>query len=362
MAYYDNIKTRIDYLRLAASEQPASFSVLAGELNCQTAASLWGREHLFACRVVCSSETDFLPLLAGFMPSDMDTNLHPRITNLIAGPGVENSELNTMTEPEIIQSYENGGIGYIWAALAPLLRSTGGPAEKLDRPSRARMPRRPSTGGSSRGSIGYVENPAKPLAEDFTVRLLSCMIRSVLNYAQPSNKGAPFLQYRDERLGYTYAYRGKRFEAIDDGGIQLMSPDSSLQVALLEAKRSFQVIDEGHPTVSDEFLGQVVGEALAARRSGGLITRENVVSILAVGHYVKFIHLSMPDEFNKEFDSIEPTERNASLDTYLHIFPTKWFNVATSTGRKHVVRHLLALIAWADGLYQEQTEDDPMDD
>lgn len=44
--------------------------------------------------------------------------------------------------------------------------------------------------------------------------------------------------------------------------------DNSFQVAILEAKRGFQEVDEGVSTISDELLAQVVGEALALRLSG----------------------------------------------------------------------------------------------
>lgn len=60
----------------------------------------------------------------------------------------------------------------------------------------------------------------------------------------------------------------KGFEAIDNGGVQVMYSDNSFQVAILEAKRGFQEVSEGVLTISDELLAQVVGEALALRLSG----------------------------------------------------------------------------------------------
>lgn len=60
------------------------------------------------------------------------------------------------------------------------------------------------------------------------------------------------------------------WEAIDDGGVHIIGEprSTSIQVAILEAKRTFQQIIDGKPMVSDDLLGQVTGEALALRISG----------------------------------------------------------------------------------------------
>jgi hypothetical protein len=118
--------------------------------------------------------------------------------------------------------------------------------------------------------MGYTEALSAPLVEDSTVRLASSFIRCILNYAQPDNKETPFIHYRDERLTHTYQTGANlALQAIDDGGIQLQAVGTGqiLQVALLEGKRTFQVIVDGRPCVSDQVLGQLVGEALALQRS-----------------------------------------------------------------------------------------------
>lgn len=127
-------------------------------------------------------------------------------------------------------------------------------------------PERPDTASSAPSSIEYMERSSAPLVKDYTVRFLSCLIHCVLNYSQSIAKEGPFIQYRDERLGYTYNSGARKgFEAIDDGGVQLEWPRNKRQVALPEAKRSFQDITNGRPTVSDKLLGQIVGEALASK-------------------------------------------------------------------------------------------------
>src|SRR5271155_146087 len=113
----------------------------------------------------------------------------------------------------------------------------------------------PDVPPSPQGSIGYTEKPLAPLLEDLTVRLASCFIRCVLNYAQHRDTTKPVVQFRDERLAYRHGtlQRKLKIEAIDDGGLRLLEKDGCVHVAMLEAKRTFQTIVDGAPTVSDRF-------------------------------------------------------------------------------------------------------------
>jgi hypothetical protein len=87
----------------------------------------------------------------------------------------------------------------------------------------------------------------------------------VLNYAQHRDTTKPVVQFRDERLAYRHEtlQRKLKIEAIDDGSLRLLGKDGRVHVAMLEAKRTFQTIVDGAPTVSDRVLAQMVGEALA---------------------------------------------------------------------------------------------------
>lgn len=120
---------------------------------------------------------------------------------------------------------------------------------------------------SSKASL-YFEKPSSDPLKDLTVRLASCFIRCVINYAQPIDTTYTYpINFRDERVMHRFEYApDKWIRAIDDGGLQAYDGQSFLQVALLEAKRSFQKFTlQGTPTVADETLGQLVGEALAFR-------------------------------------------------------------------------------------------------
>ncbi|KKZ61921.1 hypothetical protein EMCG_00483 [[Emmonsia] crescens] len=312
MAYYDTIQTPSEFIRRSSCEGAVNFLALSNSSNRKTAASQWGREYLFACRTICSQESTVLPLLANRIRSGMENNVHDCITALLRGPTEDFTTLGTMSELQIIRAYQNDSLGYVWAALAPLLRQGHvglGGLENVENSPRAirdrnppdrfvdfvpsgdiqigsSSPQRPDSAFSSEGSVGYLEESSAPLVEDFTIRFMSCLIRSVLNYAQPVEKREPFVLYRDERLKYRHLYNSQRYEAIDDGGIQLWNPGRNMQVALVEAKRSFRMVNEGRPTLSDELLGQVVGEALAVRMQ--TVDREK--TLLCPEEYVAPLH------------------------------------------------------------------------
>ena len=301
MGYYDTIRNPSTFQRTAVAKGMLSFD----RLKEQTAVSCWGVDPLFACRVLCSHPSNVLPFLADRTPKS-EVGIHPCIEGLIRGPKEALSVLSQMAEAQIVRSYQTESLGYIWAALASLLRArddmpdtstpnndaegagtrggntAGGRSSERSRTRTDHGPfvpsdtmqvassspvdsndDRPDTALSVPSSIGFVESSA-PLVEDYTVRFANCLIRCVLNYAQPLNKGLPFLEFRDERPAYVYGRdKGGIFKAIDDGGIQFGHKRLRAQVAILEAKRSFQDIINGVPSVSDELLAQVVGEALA---------------------------------------------------------------------------------------------------
>lgn len=223
--------------------------------------------------------------------------LHPCLRALIDGPDEELHTLAMSSEPQIVRSYNPDSLGSVWAALAALQRprdqSVSGDGEDEVEDEDARVPRRrqpperygnlvptesiqfsssppgprpPSS--SSMGSIGYTENPQAPAVEDLTVRLVSSFIRYVFNYGQELRR--PILEFRDERVTHASTTPSRwKLRAIDDGGVRILRDQEvgereSQHVALVEAKRHFQVIEEGRPTVSDRLLAQMAGEALAS--------------------------------------------------------------------------------------------------
>ncbi|KAK2810948.1 hypothetical protein FQN50_002539 [Emmonsiellopsis sp. PD_5] len=391
MLYYDTIRNASAFVEASAKYKTMSFAALKRSMHWESAASQWGTEQLFACRVICKKPCDVLPLLAPSISSGRGQleNGSSLLNNLVEGPGKSAAALQQMSEFEIVRAQNNDSLGYVWAALAPLLESNATEASPTattttvtsmtavsGRPAWEKHPVShqdyvPSDGfqissspaegrdsdlASSRcPSLGYMEMPSAPLVEDYTVRFLNCLIRCVLNYGQSPDKKGPFVQYRDERLAHAYRGPGAtevQYQAIDDGGVQLHvpGPAKKVQVALLEAKRSFQGITGANATVSDELLAQIVGEAVAASASVETknISQENIVSIVAVRHYIKFFRLHITDEFRRQFESLAPTDRNLGTDSYLQVDSTHWFDMSESKGRANFVRHLLGLIEWAD--------------
>ncbi|KAJ9285654.1 hypothetical protein DTO027B5_6453 [Paecilomyces variotii] len=379
MAYYDTIRTPRDFVEAASSQEALSFADLHQSNYWETGASHWGILQLFASRVICRQPSDILPLLADQIHSAKDDMLHPCLSALIQGPREEPDQLRRMAEIQIVRSYEPESLGYVWAALVPLLQLDGAstrtmaserPVRERNQPDRGEYVSsagfqissspldRPNTASSAPSSLGYTEKSSAPLVEDFTVRFLSCLIRCVLNYSQPLDKGSPFVQYRDERLAYVYAGVEKELEAIDDGGLKLMALGRTTQVAILEAKRSFQEISEGRPTVSNELLAQIVGEALALRLSNARhISKNDLVFIVAVKQHIKFFHLKFTKTFLRCFKTLRPADENPDIATYLQIQSTNWFDVSKQTNRKYFVRHLVALVAWADAIELHGSED-----
>nr|KMM72765.1 hypothetical protein CPAG_09058 [Coccidioides posadasii RMSCC 3488] len=130
-----------------------------------------------------------------------------------------------------------------------------------------------------------------------------------------------------------------------------------------KAKRSFQVIADSRPTVSDELLAQIVGEALALRLSKTMrVSAENIVSIVAVKYYIKLFHFNITNDFIRCFKTLHPTDANSDHSTYLMVDSTAWFDMREVAGRKYFVRHLVALVAWADAAFSATVNlEDPED-
>ena len=173
MPYYDTVSNRSEFFRHASSEVAVSFLTLCGGLNCKTAASKWDRKYLFACKVLCSPESNGLPILASRIQSKME-DVHPCIRALVNGPRQNNKILRSMSELQIVREYENESLGYVWAGLAPLLpqldeaperpppRNAGPPAHlsgmisSTDIQIGSSPPARPDSVSSGDESVGYV--------------------------------------------------------------------------------------------------------------------------------------------------------------------------------------------------------------
>ncbi|KND91820.1 hypothetical protein TOPH_03346 [Tolypocladium ophioglossoides CBS 100239] len=370
MAYYDTIRNPSTFVKRASSERMKNFHFLHQLKDWKTAVSSWDREHLFACRLICSAPQRRLPLFVegNFYPVHL--RVHECIRRLIMGPP-NHATLADKWEPQILKQYEPDTLGYVWAALAPFLRAEAANDQSSTAASRRSTRERAiperfgdfesstdyqigsssptgrdsvASGGSS---IGYTEKMSAPLLEDLTIRLASCFIRCVLNYAEPLNTTPPFIHFRDERRAYSYAAQTTRFfEAIDDGGVQLFTNGQMFQVAILEGKRTFQTFVDEKPTVSDQVLAQMVGETLAlgSDPAGFSLSQSDFITIFTVAHYVKFFHFHITNDFMEKFETCSIVDKEAC---FLEADSTDWFDINSKGHREEIVSHLLALVTWA---------------
>lgn len=272
------------------------------------AASSWNREHLLACRVVRMPKQDgILPLLARYTSGTKWSTSNPNVEGLLAGPDPSHQRFS---EHQLVRIY-GVSLGQTWAALGAFEMSDDAKEDDIDsasgQPSTKRMRRRtlqegfvdssamrvgsssPLTGdektgenrrsshGSNPSSIGYTEKTAHGQdapPEDKTIRLVSCFVRHVLYFCPPQDNADLELvvEFRDEKLKIAATSGPHELRGVDDGGLYLRNrlPEGSYRlgdsrVAILEAKKRFQQIQNGRPTITDESFAQMVGEALAAR-------------------------------------------------------------------------------------------------
>ncbi|CAH0023417.1 unnamed protein product [Clonostachys rhizophaga] len=234
--YYDIIRNPSSFARHASDAE--NFETLL--LNtADTGASNWGTNHFFALRVLCSEPTSQLKLLQPYYPAS-SRGFDPCINSLI--DGYQGVNLAQLQEPQIISRFQPDSLGYVWAALAHLLRSEEvddhPAAEKTQRPSNpsqkdpgmmdwegiqigSSSPTGPGSSSESGSSIGYTGAPSAPILEESTIRLGSCFIRCVLNYGQPGLKSSSFSHFRDVRQTYKFQHSDVVLQATDDGGLCL---------------------------------------------------------------------------------------------------------------------------------------------
>ncbi|POR34194.1 Uncharacterized protein TPAR_05587 [Tolypocladium paradoxum] len=377
--YYNTIRDASTLAR-ASQGQPALETLLRS--GWKSAVSQWGREQLLAHRVVCSEPSVWLALLNGLF-RDPGT-AHECIAELVKGPASIDA-LKHSSEPQIVQRHQPDSVGYVWAALLPFLRAAarsdppaastpstpkqkrerkaperyggGVPSDQADLGSSPDYKQRPTTSGShsSFSSVGYMDKLEAPLLEDATIRVTSSFSRCVLNYGQPMDKREPFLEYRDERLTYSYKLGAQEVHAVDDGGIQVFEPGLRkwYQVAQLEGKRAFQKITDGVADITDELLGQMVGEALALQQNSQRTKQNNIrtdfVTILAATHCVRLFHFHIPVDYIESYNNLSSTgPGQAALKGVLRANSTPWLDIKLMDHRKIIASHILALVAWAN--------------
>lgn len=264
-----------------------TFNQLYQDQGWKAGASSWGTPELFAARAISMPERALMTPLSEFYPDDLDFNtVDSNIASFYVG--FENmDELAWQSELELVQANDSDSLGGIWAALGALLRREKfalgiyGPNQSPTGPSMspARQTaiqahetvqniRLQALRRQPQGSTGSrAEEISGPLVEDGTVRLLSSVVRHILNYQQDATT-VRLSSWRDQRVTYGYKGGTRAISAIDDGGIEMWLPGNRnlQQVALFEAKRILRNVN-GNLHVSDEVLAQMVGQAIALQRS-----------------------------------------------------------------------------------------------
>ncbi|RFU80055.1 hypothetical protein TARUN_2173 [Trichoderma arundinaceum] len=110
MAYYDTIRDPSSFVQRASGK--LNFAALIQDKSWKGAASQWGRDHLFASRVLCAAPSARLPIfqVLQLFPDDPKA-LHPCLRQLIDGPGCNLTDLMHLSEPQIVQQFEPDSLG-----------------------------------------------------------------------------------------------------------------------------------------------------------------------------------------------------------------------------------------------------------
>ena len=124
------------------------------------------------------------------------------------------------------------------------------------------------------GEVDEDEHDNRTKSEVLTVNLAGAFIRYVLNFCaeqDPENK--TMLEFREDPYRVRYDLPELKLDATDDGGIWVVATKKpgvspwlwKSRLALLEAKKAFQRIDDNNrPVVSDANWSQYTCEALTA--------------------------------------------------------------------------------------------------
>ncbi|KAF9869224.1 hypothetical protein CkaCkLH20_13303 [Colletotrichum karsti] len=141
--------------------------------------------------------------------------------------------------------------------------------------------------------------------ETLTAEFIYAFIRHVLQWLPPQHEMAANDQESIVDLNVATARRfvslsgPLKFTSIDDGGLYIGSLGC---VAIIEMKQCLQIVD-GQAKVPDEWVAQIVGEALAVRLEDGAWAGppETVFVIAPARHYARLFELNITDNYLTEF-------------------------------------------------------------
>ncbi|KAF6811495.1 hypothetical protein CPLU01_15105 [Colletotrichum plurivorum] len=269
------------------------------------------------------------------------------------------------------------------ASLPPLCPD-GSPSEirsKSGRPSR--RPWRPGyvssaiqqfddSSSSSRSSVppsssphpAYIpsQGPSAALPERpeiLTVRFISAFIREALVWlpGQNSADANPVVTFDDTPAKHRVALEGDvSFVSEDDGGLILLHDGTRAgRVASLEAKRAIGNSSvEGQPSMSDEWLGQIVGEALAKilahkprlgrQDSYDLLRLSCIIVIAPARHYVCFLQVDMTDDYLTQLND-HAFRDDAEFSEFICVSSTVWFDLTDAGDRRRTIKNLALIVS-----------------
>ncbi|KAL4923027.1 uncharacterized protein BDV17DRAFT_25677 [Aspergillus undulatus] len=293
----------------------------------------------------------------------------------------------TRSEHHLVRDTQYGiSLGQTWAAMATFRSSQdnrttdlcidAGDGAESDNDRRAKRPRRHTLqdevfvdssklqigsssplaeGSQGTSSVGYIDSETHVLLnspEVETLRLASSVIRHILYFGPPQNSAVSpiVVEFRDakERLSTSTPRLGRKITATDDGGLCLREElqgafrVSKNRVAILEAKKHFQCLEDGRPVISDKCFAQMTCEALVARLTDplGELQHDSVLLINTTQRYMCSLHFEFSADNLNNFESTTPS-------SFLYVTSTPWFDIDSRSGREQVVLNLCGIMRWA---------------
>ncbi|KAL8382859.1 hypothetical protein RB595_006573 [Gaeumannomyces hyphopodioides] len=326
-------------------------------------ASNWGRDELLGCHVVfkTTDHGNFLNVTGKIEPSNEWDEVIDDLDE-------------SLTETDLSRKM-SGTAASFWAALRIITNAANeeaATAEAINRPSRFRAPLQNNdyfdsgtmqVGSSSptypsseddfqgRGDSDFIakeEHGKDTLPEDATVVLVSAFLKHALIWCPgqaPSDNRKALLEFSPVRQKIiAHLPDGVKFEATSDGEIFRLEPKHGRfnhvrdkVIALVEAKRRFETVQDGKATISDGLLGQAVGEALALRTTA-VCTRTAIIVVIAVRHYLCFLSVHVPDEY------MEGDQKQV-----ITVTSTPWIDLCHKPGRKNALHNAARVAEWSSG-------------
>lgn len=289
--YYLAVTTQSQYTRLFKSEEMSKLSEFSS--TNRIASNSWGRENLFAYHVIVAKSTlDFLPFYQGEESTYRENTSDGdklQLTQFING--IKKEEVEGRFEHQLTHTF-GFSLGQVWAALhsvkkganksrdfTPVYCSPDNRSPNHKRPrrnvpvqnyraaSQDSDPVKPPLSQSSNSSYAGDVMVKDLQSEDHTMRLITCILRHILNYTQGQDEEMDVEVREREQLSLSLPRIPVTSTSIDDGGLCLRYKGvdgTAERIALLEAKKRLHIVDR-KPQLSDEVLRQMACEAILAK-------------------------------------------------------------------------------------------------